>query len=318
VAALTWAAQYLPSWREDQAAAPPSHRPLVRITRLAPGWDPEDPAYEAEVERGIEGHCDFRIENLREVPVDLGLLEKSCGCARLDCCPLTPPEVAALKRDSHHAEVPVPPRDRWVPVPAVAVGDGPVPSFPMMPARSVALLRLTWKTPMQAEPKLRLGATVILRCLGKGERDRDRRTLEVPATLVPPVRLWPPSQRLGEIPAGGKVTKSFWYWSSTRDKLTLAPAGKLAPCLGWQAHPLTRSECAALAAKLSKEGQKTQVQSACRVEVTVYDQHEGKRLDLSALHWPVAVTARVDAEEVDAPRLLLLDWSRGNARPQGR
>src|SRR5688572_5612701 len=67
------------------AAAPP-----LRVPEKVAVWDPANPEYSAEFEKGGKGHYDFWVSNPNPKPITLFLLSKSCTCAEVQLGEVAP------------------------------------------------------------------------------------------------------------------------------------------------------------------------------------------------------------------------------------
>ena len=68
--------------------------PLTVVEKVAV-WDPEDPIYSAEFEKGSQGHYDFWVSNAHKTPVNVALLTASCVCTEVQLGIVPPAELAA-------------------------------------------------------------------------------------------------------------------------------------------------------------------------------------------------------------------------------
>src|SRR5262245_47236948 len=68
--------------------------PLTVVEKVAV-WDPEDPVYSAEFEKGTQGHYDFWVSNAHKTTVNVALLTASCVCTEVQLGIVPPAELAA-------------------------------------------------------------------------------------------------------------------------------------------------------------------------------------------------------------------------------
>jgi hypothetical protein len=305
VAGIAWVTQYLPSWRENTSGPTPTPKEApLRFVPVVTKGDVQVKDYLPEAERGAPGERSFFSINSGAGNTELGLLFKSCTCARLEFCQLTSEERATYEKSVG-------------PGPLQAVWEGPVPAAPrwqelplsdtqgiMVPPSSAGLLRLSWKNKPNPEPTMRLKADLWMKPEGGSARDRETLHLEAVIALVEPVRLYPERRDLGVLVPGGKATAQFLYWSSTRDRLEVAANGKVDPCVTWEARPLTAAECNRLAvdenSPLRKAGYLTRVRSACRVSVTLFEERNGTELEMGSVFRPVPLSVKAGGEAVEA------------------
>src|SRR6478736_2655696 len=71
-----------------------SGSPLTVVEKVAV-WDPEDPIYSAEFEKGSQGHYDFWVSNTHKTQVNVALLTASCVCTEVQLGIVPPAELAA-------------------------------------------------------------------------------------------------------------------------------------------------------------------------------------------------------------------------------
>src|SRR5581483_3343074 len=199
---LTFLTQYTrkPAPPPDNIDIKPTVRPLV-IRENVGVWDPNDPDYTREVEKGGKGHYDFWVSNPNPKPVAVAVISKSCTCAEVHIGLIPPPtwldirrQQAALATALHLVGAP----DWAVPLPLAPLPGivkwqrllydrneppHPVPIPPADPQAGpqFAIVRLGWNA---KEPKaMRLVAEVQQQY----EATQETTKFEVPVVIVNPI-----------------------------------------------------------------------------------------------------------------------------------
>jgi hypothetical protein len=320
VGGIAWVSQYLPSWKTQKALPPgPKEAPLKFTAVTTAEMDPKR-AYFREFEKDAEGHLDFLFVNPREEAVELGVDWKKCGCSRLETCLLKPEYVRPLlelERQGKLAEA----RAKlealtdglagWQPM-AVAEEKG----VEVPPARA-GVLRLIWRARKEEEAKFEVNVQLWMRPAGVAFRDRFQQWLSPAVALVPAVRLHPTRLDVGRLLARSAVSKSFLYWSATRDSLEAKYVGEPDPCLVCQVIPVKGQDLARAQQILDQIGYRTRIRSACRVRVTLYEEKDGKQLDMGAFVRPVPIKVKAGGEVVDVPSPVLVGGVRSDVQVVG-
>jgi hypothetical protein len=316
VAGIAWMSQWLPSWKQGTVAPPPAKgspitlllttdEKLVHQEKLKLEYANE---FERNDQGGGEGRFWYLFANTSGAPAELGLLTKNCTCSGLECCLLTPDEVQVFKTRDFRAPQDWPAAraaliaaatriatERWH---QLMLGEG---QSMEIPADTMGLLQLSFKKARLDDERLRLKAQVWVQPVGAPQKDRVYLPLEPLVALVPVVRVQPDKLDFGELLPKGKVTKSFLFWSSTRDKVEVALRGAPDECLTWKAEPLSPDKCLVVAGNLLKMGIATRVRAACALRVTLWEQRGNKQLDMGTVIRPIPVVVKADGQVVEAP-----------------
>lgn len=212
---------------------------IVPIERAS--WDgnesPDTPTfqrYAKEMEAGAEGHYDFWLANVQDVPTFIQLRETSCKCAEVQLGIVDSGAVAAFVSEQS------PP----LPQP---LDPASVEKLLSVAAKHPSLIqKVEWHPLVRQDPDSRVPAAdpktglriVIVRLLfhpkdlgtilitaevnhvgGDGKIVQNK--FEVPVAIVPAVMMYPETANLGEIRAGDKRQVEFVLWSATRDSFPL-------------------------------------------------------------------------------------------------
>jgi hypothetical protein len=137
-------------------------------------------------------------------------------------------------------------------------------------------LRVRWKGQRSEPEQIRLTAKIWIR--GGSAQTRSGRTLEIIVNYVRPVRYDQEKLEIGTLGSKDERPVVFYCWSPTRELEVKSASDN--PCLKVETWPLGIAECAALQKKLRKEGKLTKVRSAAKVKVTLFEQRDGKQLDM--------------------------------------
>jgi hypothetical protein len=309
VAGIAFAAQFVPSWNrggKDPIDAGPVV-PLVFHSQF-PHWDPMRQDYGAEFENGTRGHhhC-YLFDNRNDSPVEVGLLEKTCACSRIDLCLLSAGQAAAVRaslrtRDQLQAAAAFPGsagQSGLYHLFNLAAGGndgcGDLESQGLswqrmiedskhrqqrvvVPARSAGLVRLRWDGDRRRDERLLLQAHLWTQIQGR-PRSVKVVTLGALVAYVPPVRTYPAALTIDEWDSAGVGRAEFRCWSSTRLAFSLlAREGDGDACVETKLTPLTGSECRQLERVVPKD-KPTQVLSGYRVQVTVYQAKGSSQLE---------------------------------------
>jgi len=306
VGGLAWLVQYVPSWRKKPAARVSAEKQLV-FPETRALWDPGDPEYAMEFERGQPGHYDFPFQSAAAMTVELGLSSTSCDCSKVDVAILSDSEWATWQELQKKR------------CPAERPADAATDSFPWntmsrsekagigVPANARGLVRVSWTTRKSEGQHLRLAVDLWTQPEGQARERRPVR-LETGSVVVGPALFTNPSLGVGSLGPGGSAHREVVVWSATRSRLKFEVLNKN-PLIVWKAVPLDADECRLLQQALRGSGKKgdksrqgadddsaqaaadsrfaipeglhydTRVRSAFRVTVTVYEQRDGKQLD---------------------------------------
>jgi hypothetical protein len=255
-----------------------------------------EPASEGEFERRVPGHYDFWFENRNSIPVELGVKSKSCKCAELAFCILTPAESKLYQRwvnfaaadktvagcrgllgslcqiAMHEEKIPqmMGVELKWLEKPpdtekgVYVARDG---SPPMLVAPGGAgILRLNWGGPKALSTAERLTVRIWTQSPEDKKQQRSETTVELPLSFVPSVRAFPTEHKLDEFRRGDIKTLAFFCWSSIDGWFPLQVRESSGdPCITCAWERLPYQECLRLAATVP-EGR---VRALCAYMVTV-------------------------------------------------
>lgn len=315
VAGIAWVAQFLPNWRTPPApaAAPPAKavaEQLLRFTALTTAREGKD-GYLPEFEYSSEGHLEYVFQNVVDEPVELGIHWKQCSCSGVQVCLLQPEEAQPLleqERQQRLAEAVAAlerltaalPRERWQ-----RISSDETRGL-LIPAGQTGVLQLLWRPRAAADDMYTVAVKLWAKRAHVPYEERLVLEMHPKVALVPPVRLHPLKYSLGRILPKSQVTREFLYWSATRQKLEVTVAGPPDPCLLWEVLPVPAEEFASEEKKLAQASFKTRIRAACRLRVTLYEERQGKQLDIGALIRSLPVQVRADGEFIElSPPLLV-------------
>jgi hypothetical protein len=288
--------------------------PLVIREKVAV-WDPSDPSYATEIEKGTKGYYDFWISNPHPKPVTVALKSKSCTCAEVHLG-LVPPadwdaarlREATLATALHLAGAldwavplaltPIAQSVKWKKLlydrnaPPVAVQ---VPAADPQVGPQMMILRLGWDA--KEVKSMRLVAEIVHQLDGPPETTG----FEVPVVIVPPVQESTNALSVGELRYGEHHDATLVCWSSTRPDFDLRveemrndPCIEIAP-----SRRLTADECQALPRQLLQAGLingQTRPRCGYAVRITVYEHRDGHQLELGPLLRRLVVNKGTDTE----------------------
>jgi hypothetical protein len=185
-------------------------------------WDPADPDYAQEFEKGSKGHYDFWLANPHPVPASVVLRLKSCTCVHLELGIVDPTAEAEFLRQASQnglkpsapfepkqggldraALAPLVDRVRWTPFGETDRAIT-IPAADPKAGIRLAAFRFHWE-PKEAGA-IRFSAT--LNVVG-GDPKPAERVLQVPLVMVPPVQIVPAQIQLDDIKAGRCVRTVF-------------------------------------------------------------------------------------------------------------
>jgi hypothetical protein len=302
---------------EADKSGPRSGMPLD-ILQIKAEWDADDPQYAAEFERGIRGHYDFWMRNLRDEPVNAALLTASCVCTEVQLGIVPPAEMAAWRKrneDLAPANVAL----GLIGVPNLAgvltnngLGnkvkwtvlnrrdkDPSAPSVKVPPADPAngpqwALLRMGWDT--KETKSMRLTADIQHSVGNLTEITH----FEVPTLIVPPAMISTPTLNVGDLNFNERREVTLYVWSATRDHFSVTIEDlSHDPCI--DAGPprlLTPEERIAVTHALRANVQipPTKMRCGYEVPITVYERRGSAQLDLGPLNRKLMLLADVGPE----------------------
>jgi hypothetical protein len=324
VAGIAWVTQFLPDWRARKEGPPPAPvKPIRLLDSNTAQWDtyeipppkkesgrdsiPKKRFHLGEFEHESEGHYVYAFESALDTDLAIGLQSKSCRCSRLEVCLITGEELTAFterveegkklimagKQPKQSAQELEPPAQRWKTL-ELNDTDGI-----HIPPHRPGLIRLTWKGNTKDEDGMVLHARLWLKpAQGKVEELK----LDVPIALVPPVRVYPPKEHVSFQSSGQFAQREFFFWSATRDDLDVQPVGEPDPCVKVEVRKVRPEKLKKLEMTLLGQGDiVTRPRSACQVVVTVYEERNGKQLDMGAVVRAVPVRVTAGGEEIKDP-----------------
>ena len=264
-------------------------------------WDPNDPQYVQEFERGTKGNYDFLLSNSNDKPVTVTLNGTSCKCTSVEFAVLPPAARSKLKElnDLPAGKKLEPFLDgaKWEPM----LQDKSKPTIPMtIPAADgvpqFAAVRLKWDTKdpqttrLTAKFNARLAAAV------------DYWDFEVPLVIVPPVMVAPQEGlSVGELYADAVRDVSIFVWSATRDhfdaKVELSMPD---PCIVVSPpRPLVADELKNLSAHLAEAGiatHKSRPKCGYEIKVNVAEHRDKSQAELGPLARRIFVNRGTETE----------------------
>jgi hypothetical protein len=240
---------------------PPTSRKVAELKSSQAEFD-WDPPSAGEFEFFTKGHYDYYFANPSDVPIDLGLMSKSCKCSTLYVCLLTQEEakryllwapaaaagqlglintgilsaVTQLQLENevapdlrkvklHWTEMPVDDRKSWT-----------------VPPQGAGLVRVTWAGKKDKFGEERLSVTFW----GQPHVTPNPRTLYrvgLPVVWVPILRVMPPKHDLGDFSPREEKTAEFVCWSSVRAGFPLAVhEASHDPCITCTCTPMTEDD----------------------------------------------------------------------------
>jgi hypothetical protein len=220
-----------------------------------------------EVEVKSHGRQDFRFQNPHDEPVELGLNSKGCKCAKVQALVLSEEEESKLNAmEPAQVQQFLDTADRWQSI-EDPEGAGRLAAIP---ARRGGFVRLEWEAE-QLGPE-RLWATVWARAQGQPKSRGPDTRLEVPLTVVAPVRLSTTKLDLPEVKAGQPQTAEFLCYSTTRPELKVTAVTEKTndPCFVCSAKRLEGDEFQQAAKTLEQVTSK--LVSVYRITVAVHQQ----------------------------------------------
>jgi hypothetical protein len=285
IACIAWVAQYLPSrGRTLPAPASGEVHNLITFASLQSQWDANDKDYIPEFELGTGGHYDFEFSNTSDTDAELGVAATTCVCSGIQVCVFQNTQ----QRDEHRKGK-EPAGLTWTDVKTDPTWQKSV----VIPSQATGVLRLGWKGTQTVPEQLRLEATVWNRPAAI-RRNNSFQKLTVLVSYVQPAIFDRDKIDLGSPGPSDGSTASFLCWSATRE-LDVKPASE-DKRLQIETRPLTPQELKALSEQLRKSGKR--VRSAWKVTLTLFEEKDGKQLDMGLLLKPVPLSITSNAQPV--------------------
>ncbi len=286
VGGIAWVVQNLPKWRTNAPAPGPepnpngSGKPVVEFSLTRAKWD-KDSDYVKESEKGVPGHYDFPFRNTSGAEAELGLFQPSCDCVSIQACLLDKYEWEkadqALKADPGMPIV-YSKEPAWQELKPVREEDKGI----VIPPDGCGVVRVNWNG--RKDPGRPLNLTPRFWSQPKGQHSQryDKDTLIVPIVMVNSIQYYPDRASVGTLASRTSGRAEFYIWSVTRDTPNVkvenfAPD----PLFDVQTRRLSDAEIPGLVKRLEAEGRgQTRIRAAYQVTVTVYEQKDGKEMDL--------------------------------------
>ncbi len=260
-------------------------------------WNPKEPGYYLEMEKGQSGFYDYYFENNSEQSVEIGLQKSSCDCSKVYGCVADPYQakqyLTKLQEIFAWRNPPNPKSQKdfhWIPL-----EQNLVEGFEVPPGRS-GMIRLTWTGRRSPGEPLRLKLTLWVQEKGN-QKTRANVVLQALVRMASPIQFLSRKVRVGAVVPNNPVTKELFCWSSTRDDFDIRVTNTN-PCLEIKTERISLKN-PGLLAELDALKVKTQVLAARKVTVTIVDSKDGKLLDMGPLRMPLPVEFRVDEIPLD-------------------
>jgi hypothetical protein len=312
VAAIAWIAQQIPRGAKTNPSGPENAGDARDVWLFPRGtesaWGTNDDRYILELEVGNGGYFDFPYENADDSELQVGMQHKSCVCTKAALCvfkdhqqqeyeqavanPARTPALEASLAWSHWTKE----NEHTMTV--------------TIPAKARGLVRLYWEGKKQEPGRFSVEVEMWSRPVGSG-RDRAVKKLTVKVDYVPPLLFDVDKIDGGLLLPQKTLDGSFHCWSATRQFEVQAASDnkcfvvEVVPLRGKafekQAYRTLASSCAALVASPFSPGpllaateanaaladglpggfpNNKRVVCAFRVNVALYEQRDGKQLDM--------------------------------------
>ncbi|HEV3078629.1 MAG TPA: hypothetical protein VGY66_02575 [Gemmataceae bacterium] len=306
-----------------------------------------DPPTAGEFEMHAPGHQDFRFVNKNAVPVDLGLMSKSCKCSDIQACVLTAEEGQYLDVDALveaaamfsaaergalgflgqaiQTRDAVPDMQKvklnWQKLEpqmgAQAMKEMRPVNFITVPPGGTGFVRFDWDGRKTKEGPDRLVIEVWTQAKSGKAVARDFVKLECPVTFVPPLRISPDKVALDELGPRDERIAEYYCWSATRSSFNISAWPQTPdPCIACEWEPLNEEECT----KLS-EREKSRVLTGYRIRLRVHERAaNGKPLDVGPFARRILVKSDMGEDEamIGVVGAVLGDFIVGSDEDKGR
>jgi len=306
IAGVTFVSQY--DWLNRKKPKPPA-RPTDEPVLFFPVVASQG-QFTSEI--GTTGHFDFVFENRQTESVSLYLLKTSCRCTHVEIgfprredwqylertagmtsltnslvAPAGSLDPGSLGRHLLEQNI------RWLSLEEKAKDAVVAPAAESANTPTIGLVRVHWRGDKVGPHLLQ----AKLRAVGPPETlEFD---LEVPASFVPPLDVYPETLTAGALTARGQTrTLEFWCFSFTRDRFSLAAKEADGdPHFVCECSPLTEVELQTLAATM-----KTPIRSAYLIKVTVHERRsENEPLDIGRFRRQLVLVSDPDLEPLRVP-----------------
>jgi hypothetical protein len=297
VAGIAWLAQNLP---QGQRASSPSVEAFkddvehyLKIDFDQAVWDKADENYAKEFEKEVPGHRDFPFTNTSNQELELGLHMANCVCSHVDLVLLPN---GPLKDGEDPNKLP------WKTLEKSDTASVPIP------AGVSGRLRINWKNKKDVGTSPTLMGEIWCQ-VKDAPKTRKFQRVETRIAVVAPIMFLPDKVNVG--PILDNATTKFTCWSATRKDFSLKVKDQTDPCFVYTIEPMTAKETAAFQDQLKESKLNSRVLSAYRVNVAIYENRDGKYLDLGYLdHKPTFVIesahppeSRPSVDEVPGPHI---------------
>jgi hypothetical protein len=285
IAAIAWAAQYLPGRARQIQPTNDGGTAAVRFSEEVAGWGYEKGGVGFNgknvfkvLEFGTpEGQYDFVFENTGSSEVELGAIESSCTCQRLEVFvvdgALRETFLSTASRRQPPMDV-IPKPHTWQKISI----DKEMRQTVKIPPGAVGVVRVVWRGPgadtLQPEQDKSYTATLWSQGGGPGH-GRGMHRLAALVKYVQPALFAPEAVDFGILGPGQKRTESFLCWSATRNLDVRADNSD--KTIETEVKRLTRREKAAIFFPLFPF-------CAFEVKVTLHERAAGKQLNLGSFH----------------------------------
>jgi hypothetical protein len=340
IAAIAWVAQQLPG--RGSKTGPLEGKGDVRdvLSYTHNEWTDKSRGYPATYEINTSGFHDFPFQNQTGKDLDVGVAETNCQCAKVEVCAFNKEQRATFDAavKAGHPEQAVDASTHWAPLAA----DKEMKQLVVVPAEGAGIIRVFWKG--KTEPTSQgISVKIWSRAAGTG-RDRGYTPLEIGVTYVLPVLFEVDRLDFGMLGPQQHMSRSFICYSLSRD-LEVKPASKdkcvvveVTPLRGKefqkQAYPALAASTLGLLAWHADEGPflaaacalattdrlpeelkiHKRVPSAFRVTVTLYEQRDGKQMDLGHFKDDVPLAMTSGGKPIEPATSVVLPALRASIR----
>lgn len=252
------------------------------------------------------GFHDFYFQNPAATAVEIGVDYQSCRCSKVEVFTFTPEEEKIFQQGNGtrswstassgalplvcvQAALDEEKRGFLADAKRWQAADVHEKTSATVPAQSSGLVRVGWSGKQEGPQRMK----VILWSQPRGD-DRSRATtpLEIPVMIVAPLSIQQPATAALSAPLqeNGKNTVSFLCWSMTRPTfdLQVADNDKKDRCFEYTLIPLSGAQCRE---QLGEKFANAAIASGYRVQVTVHERRNGKRLDLGPFRRKIELTS---------------------------
>jgi hypothetical protein len=291
IASIAWITQYLPSRGRPVPTTAKSGElqfmPRAFVWNPNDNWEPTDKKYTIpEFELGTGGHYDYQFSNTTDGDIDLGVTQTSCTCTGVTVC------MFQSSQDRENYEKNKDARDlTWIPLEI----DKDMRKKATVPAAANGVLRIAWSG-AKTEPELTRLSTKVWSRAGHGQ-DTTVKELLVLVNYVLPAKFYPEKTDLGTLSTKDRRTASFTCWSATRE-LDVKPAD-MDPLMEVIANKLDNAQCKKLQDEMRAHDVMTRIVSAYKITVTLFEEKDGKQLDMGLFYKPIPLVVASEGQPID-------------------